>query len=319
MKIVVGMDDAPCSRAALETLERMPWSRDASWRLVSVIETPVMARTVPMLAPEAVRAMQSQRTIQREWLTGIDLQLRSRGFASRATVDLGDPRTCLMRAAREEPADLLVVGSHGRTGLSRWLLGSVAAYLVVHAPCSVLVARGTQPIAAGRPMNIVLGVDDSPGSLHALRFVRDLSWPEGTRLHLLSVAPTPRHPFLEAGPVSLHVAREQTRTQQDLVARYANQALADGWRCESSVPEGDPRIELENAAQRLEADLLVVGSHGRTGLSRFVLGSVASHLVAHAPCSVLVVRSPIRHGPATRDAGRVEPEHEPETVSQPPT
>jgi nucleotide-binding universal stress UspA family protein len=309
MKIVLGIDDAPCSRAALEYLTRVPWSRDAEWRLVSVVQTPVMAHTVPAMSAQALQSTQAQRDEQREWLAGVDCELRDRGFSSRALVDIADPRTRLVEAARAEEADLLVVGSHGRTGLTRILLGSVASYVVTHADCSVLVVKGTPPPASG-PMTILLGVDDSACSLEALTFVRGLAWPSGTWLHILSAVPPSRHPFLEAGPVSIRAAREEARIQRDLVSRYEDVAHQAGFVTDSSVPDGDPRVELQSAAARIGAHLMVVGSRGRTGLNRLLLGSVASHVVSHAPCSVLVVKRSKKRGmapPPWIGAGNGEP------------
>jgi nucleotide-binding universal stress UspA family protein len=297
MKIVLGIDESPCSRTALEFMKRMPWARDADWRLVSVVRDPMTVYVMSVMAAEAVEAMQVQRDAQTSWLKGIDDELREAGVSCRATVDVSDARTSLVQAAHDEHADLLVVGAHGRTGLPRWMLGSVAAHVVVHAPCSVLVVKRAFEPRDTRPMTILLGVDGSPCSEEAVSLVRRLSWPRDTRLHLLSAIAPPRHPFVEAGPISIHAAREEARIQQEIVSRYERLARDAGWTTESSVPDGDPRTELVSTATRLDADLIAVGSHGRTGLSRLVLGSVASHLVSHAPCSVLVVKRGARREP----------------------
>lgn len=291
MKILLGIDDSPCSLTALDYLKQMPWSRHATWRLVSVVQTPAMVYAVPPIAAaEAVEAMETQKVVQREWLSGVDRQLRTAGFESRAMIEEADARTALVEAAREDAADLLVVGSHGRTGLTRVLLGSVAGYAVVHAPCSVLVVKDERPGLGSRPMDIVIGVDDSPYAQDAVQWVRGREWPEGTTVHLLSAVASSGSRFVEANNVALRASRAQARLQQELVSRYERTLKEAGFRCHSAVSEGDPRIELENAARRLNADLLVVGSHGRSGLSKLMLGSVASHLVSHAPCSVLVVK-----------------------------
>ncbi len=291
MKIVLGIDDSPCSLAALEYLRQLPWARRAEWHVVSVVQNPVMAYAMPGLAAaEAMQAMELQRTAQREWLAGVDRDLRVSGLTTRATIDEPDPRTALVQATRDDRADLLVVGSHGRTGISRLLLGSVAGHVVVHAPCSVLVVKSTRRPAEGRPMRVLIGVDDAPGSQDVVTFVRGLVWPPDTRFHLLSAVAMPNSRFLAGNSIAERAAREEARIQQELVSRYERQLADAGFAVEAEVPEGDPRVELEHAARRIGADLLVVGSHGRSGLSRMMLGSVAGHLTGHAPCSVLVVK-----------------------------
>jgi nucleotide-binding universal stress UspA family protein len=271
MKIVMGIDDAPCSLAALNYLESMPWARKAEWRLLSVVQVPTMVYEIPGVAgAEAMEAMEAQKTVQQEWLAGKNRLLRENGIQSQAIVDEGDARTSLIQAVRDERADLLDV--------------------VAHAPCSVLVVKGARRTTAGRPITVLIGIDDSPYSQEAVQWVRTRSWPADTRIHLLSAVAAPSSHFVESNSVALRAAREQANVQEELVSRYERSFRDSGFVCESTVPKGDARIELETAAQRLEADLLVVGSHGRFGLSKLMLGSVAGHLVAHAACSVLVVK-----------------------------
>ncbi|MGH7741085.1 MAG: universal stress protein, partial [Candidatus Eiseniibacteriota bacterium] len=93
---------------------------------------------IPGTLEDATREMQAAR---QETTARLERSLRDRGFKSQAQVVVGDPRTELVEAAKREHADLLVVGSHGRTGLTKLMLGSVASHVVTHAPCSVLVVK----------------------------------------------------------------------------------------------------------------------------------------------------------------------------------
>jgi nucleotide-binding universal stress UspA family protein len=145
-------------------------------------------------------------------------------------------------------------------------------------------------------MKILIGVDDSEQSKRAVQTVRTLPWPAGTVVYVASVV----RPILTAYPEVYAVmtrelmdAEDQLRAQQrgwaDQVAGELKQA---GLQTEVRVPDGDPRSQLVELAKKEHVDLVVVGSHGRTGFSKLVLGSVASHVVTHAPCSVLVVKQP---------------------------
>ena len=90
--------------------------------------------------------------------------------------------------------------------------------------------------------------------------------------------------------------REQRGRDQRDVDAIAAVLTARGVAAKGVVEDGDPRLALTDVARREHADLVVVGSHGRTGIPKLVLGSVASHVTTHAPCSVLVVREPARKG-----------------------
>ena len=143
-------------------------------------------------------------------------------------------------------------------------------------------------------MKILIGVDDSPHSKAALEFVKTMKWPTGTRCVVLSAAPplVASYSLGDAGVASWMTQAEQESVQQaeELTARVERELREVGLATEARVVRGDAREALVETALRVGADLMVVGSHGRTGLARLLLGSVASHVVSHAPCNVLVVR-----------------------------
>jgi nucleotide-binding universal stress UspA family protein len=147
-------------------------------------------------------------------------------------------------------------------------------------------------------MKILIGLDHSKHSDAALDFVRNTAWPAGSSAIVMSVVRPQVAAYSEVyvpAAVELEEAeQERVKSCQDLVSR-AEQVLKDtGLRTEARVLRGDPREALEEAARTDHVDLVVVGSHGRTGIAKLIMGSVASHVVAHAPCSVLVVKLPVR-------------------------
>jgi nucleotide-binding universal stress UspA family protein len=145
-------------------------------------------------------------------------------------------------------------------------------------------------------MKILVGIDESPYSEAALEFVKKMKWPEGTQFSLLSaLQPLINSYAMVELPVPATIedaTREVQQARQEAVARLERGLRDRGYKSEANIVTGDPRTELVEAAKNQHADLLVVGSHGRTGLTKLLLGSVASHVVTHAPCSVLVVKSP---------------------------
>lgn len=143
-------------------------------------------------------------------------------------------------------------------------------------------------------MKILVAVDDSPHSDRAVQFVARMRWPAGSRVIVATVTLPDVAPAVagaDAGlPIAVEVSEEQRRHARGVVARAEGELRGAGIATESRIPIGDPRDALLRLAEDERVDLMVLGSHGRTGLAKLLLGSVSSHLVTHAACSVLVVK-----------------------------
>ncbi len=143
-------------------------------------------------------------------------------------------------------------------------------------------------------MRIVLGFDDSPHAAAALRWILGHEQPAGTRVTVVSVVPTPVAAYVDvlapAVPYPTELMEQLTQHHEDLCKKAEGDLRKAGFQVTNKVLPGDPRAAIVDVARQENADLVVVGSHGRTGLSRLVLGSVASHVVSHATCDVLVVK-----------------------------
>jgi len=144
-------------------------------------------------------------------------------------------------------------------------------------------------------MNVLIGLDASPYSDAALEYVKRAAWPAGTRFIVasaVSVVPMAySEAYVPAPAQTEEMLRDMTQFQGELVTKGALTLKDGGLAAEGRVLQGDARESLLELARKEKVDLIVVGSHGRTGLGKLVMGSVASHIVTHAPCSVLVVRS----------------------------
>ncbi len=143
-------------------------------------------------------------------------------------------------------------------------------------------------------MRIVLGFDDSPHAGAALKWIIRHHAPANVHVTVVSAVRTPVTAYAEvyapAVPYPTELIEEVTRHHEELCMRAEHELKRAGFNTTVKVLPGDPREALVETARLEKADLLVVGSHGRTGLPKLVLGSVASHVVAHAPCDVLVVK-----------------------------
>jgi nucleotide-binding universal stress UspA family protein len=142
-------------------------------------------------------------------------------------------------------------------------------------------------------MKIVLAVDESPFSEEAVREVATREWPPDTVVRVLHTVakfvPPAQELWYDAGG-NPDRAREEVKEQAErLVAGIAEKLRASGLMVETIVRDGDPRTVIVDEAKSWSADLIVVGSHGYTGLKRLLLGSVAQAVVDHSPCPVEVV------------------------------
>lgn len=202
-----------------------------------------------------------------------------------------NPSDGLARATEEVGADLLVLGSHGRSGLRRFLLGSVAERSVRLCRRDALVARGAIDDRRGY-RKLVVGTDFSAHSESALQAALAVAAPDAA----IEVVHCWQTPFLPNGvpitPLRADLEKNVTEAGAHLLARHPHLAP----RMTFTLLESPPADGLTTRAVESGADLLAVGSHGRRGVRRWLLGSVAEVCIRHSPCSVLVARQPGTHG-----------------------
>lgn len=210
----------------------------------------------------------------------------------------GTAETILARASAL-PADLVVLGTHGRSGFERWVLGSVAERVLRLAPCPVL----TVPKAAGEAApilfrRIVCAIDFSDCSMYALDYATSLAQQADAQLtivHVIELPPDiPRelHETVRAGPRSLseYIALAEAEGRGRLDDAVAGRVSAPV-SVDKVLAAGKPYREILRVASERCADLLVLGVHGRGALDRLFFGSTTQHLVRQAACPVLTLRT----------------------------
>lgn len=145
MKILLAVDGSPHSQDAADEVARRPWPSNSTIRVLAVIQPYTPPATEFVLAGATLEDIRRQQVMEAERLTSrVADRMKTPSIPPETVVREGDPRSAIVDEAAEWGADLIVVGSHGRTGISRWLLGSVANGVVSHAPCSVEVVRRRQ-------------------------------------------------------------------------------------------------------------------------------------------------------------------------------
>jgi nucleotide-binding universal stress UspA family protein len=215
------------------------------------------------------------------------------GWTVTAEVLRGRAATVIVEEGARFDADLLVLGSRGRGPLGSLALGSVSAEVVDHAGRPVLIAR-----SEGQFRRIVLGDDGSAAAVRARSVLAEWDVFAAAQISVTCVAhvTAPLHSAIAPTMVRAALADHRrsladARQARDGVCAAALATLeAAGRRVDASPREGDPADEILAVARDAEADLIVVGSRGQTGLARLLLGSVARNVLYEARCSVLVVR-----------------------------
>ena len=313
MRILIGYDGSYCSDAALDDLCRAGLPRDAEALVLSVTES-----WLPPPPPSIYRVMEvavvahTPAQLQREFTKDSPAMVAAGSFASAARERLrknfpgwdvnsealyGSPAQELIGRADEWGPRLVVVGSHGRTALGRFVLGSVSQKVLTEAHSSVRVARGRVEVDPA-PARIVVGVDGSTGADEAVREVARRDWPPLSEIRVVEVNDPPesgaaaRH-FQSAARWDGEAGSPAGSPERGPAHSAAERLRAAGFAVSSVVAEGDPKRVLVEEAETWGADCIFVGSTGHGNrLERFLLGSVSAAVAARAHCSVEVVRAP---------------------------
>jgi len=299
MKVLVGYDGSDCARAAVRDLALAGLPEDVQAQVVTAAETRPELSTV-MLDPgygasfmdttltvenaEAIaRATQAEATtIGEEGVTLLRELFPKWVVASQTSSE--PAAVALLDVAEQWHADLIVVGSHGRSAVARVFYGSVSQKVMRYAKTSIRIARGRSQRPAGPP-RLLAGFDASAESHAVLRTITGRQWPAGTEVRVLTV-------------LDPHLTRAFPRTLgQDLSgniqssSQKAAEILRDaGLMAAPLLRQGDPKRAIITEAEHWNADCVFVGAHGLGATRRFLLGTAAASVVSRAHCSVELIR-----------------------------
>jgi len=295
MRVLIALDSSPASERVLDEALARPWPKGTTFSVVTVVDIQRFTR-FPVLIEDAKR--EGDRLVKAS-----AEKLSRTGHKTLSEVILGFPRKAFSEYAKEWHADLIMTGSHGHSAIGRFLLGSVAQGILRTAPCSMEIVRSASgaPAPSSHPMKILLATDGSDCSVAAAHSVASRPWPDGTVFKILCVeelmvldgqiATSSLSPIYPASLLEELITQARDRASsaveaaRDILRRAGMKVLED-----HAMPVGEPRAIILDTAKTWGADLLVLGSHGRHGLDRFLMGSVAESVAIHAHCSVEVIR-----------------------------
>ncbi len=294
--VLVATDLSPLADLALDRAIAFA-ARDGA-RLTLVYVAPDYAGTPAMGVLETAAALEwngvveAARSNDESELAARCDRAAAAGITASYVIRQGHVDETIAHAATDLGADLIVLGTHGRTGISRFLLGSQAEHIARRAPVSALVVRASEGTTSTDFTRVLVGTDFSPACEKALREAITLSAP-GALIELAHVWQYPPGTWgmeaLADRSAALAALRDAVTAGamergEKLLAQYADA----GRTLRFELLHGPTASVLTARAEREGFDLLAVGTHGRRGFRRFLLGSVAEAAMRHAPCSVLI-------------------------------
>jgi hypothetical protein len=266
-KLLVATDGSEFSKSAIREAINLAKICSSKLIAVSIVKTnpefeDLVPQVIEKLEKEVIRYLES---------------IKNR--ASRENVDCEiivhlseEPYQDIIDEAAKNQVNMIIVGTHGRTGLKRLMMGSVTAKVVGHATCNVLVVPVTAKVEC---KNILTATDGSRYSDAAAIEAIGISKRCGSSLIVISVA----------------TSDEEIKSAEDNVKKVVELAEKEGIKTDGLAVKGIPYEAIVDASKRKGADLIVVGSHGRTGLERLLMGSVTERVIGHSESAVLVVKA----------------------------
>ena len=316
MRILIAYDDSDYARAAIDDLRRAGLPRDVHALVVSVADvalpppSPEMVvnsakvaspRVTALLAKVQAQAAEGLKEAQSQATQGCErVQSLFPAWRVEAATPAGTPAWEIIKKAQEWHAELIVVGSQGRSALGRLIMGSVSMKVAHEAHCSVRIGRAGFAIGDESnivPMRIVIGVDDSPDARAAVAAVAARAWQPGSEARIVSVVNKPA-PSAIAGLVPraagmiAETRQDDARQKQDMLDEAAMILREANLNVSAEMMNGDAQRVLIEEAVRMQADCIFVGSRGLRGTTeRLRLGSVSSGVATNALCSIEIVRT----------------------------
>lgn len=285
MKLLIAVDSAISTEVLVGAIGVRSWPEGTTAHVLSIVADMDVPEEVWREEGYTKRAVSREMKNRGDEITAVSVErLRNVGIPAEVVVARGDARFLIPFYARKWSSDLIFVRAHVRKDLTHWMLGSVARAVVTSAPCTVQIVRDAAEDRAhtmDSARRVLLATDGSETSNQAARAVAARPWPEGSEFRVISVAE----------PWAIKSSRvRQEKSPQEAVSNAEQVLGSAGLKATGEVLSGKPREAILEEAKNWAADLIVVGSHGRRGIKKLLLGSVSEAVAMNAHCSVVVVR-----------------------------
>jgi len=283
--IVVGYDESLSSKAALQEASR--WVKAHGGRLTLVHAVFFDQEEFAILPAQ----MEKRFEIGAHACSIAKTDLHSE-FGLNGSVDSfvceGEPPEVIVETAGEKKADLIALGTYGRKGLKRLLMGSVTSQVILNAPCDVLVVNKECSQCTGKYRSLLVPFDGSASSKKAMAKAGELSKLDGGEITVLYVIP--RYEEMMDFFKTESIKKSLFQEAEKIVDEAKKIAASLGVQIKAVVQEGHASEKIVEIADTFKNDLIVTGTHGWRGVNKAVMGSTAERIIAHASRPVLIVR-----------------------------
>jgi nucleotide-binding universal stress UspA family protein len=283
--IVVGYDESPYSKAALAEVSQRVKKNGGVVTLVHAVffdqEEFVLLPAHREKRMEIGAHLCNAAKTDTQAAYGLDGRVE-------ALVCEGEPPETIVDTAKGKNADLIALGTHGRRGLKRLLMGSVTSQVILNSPCDVLVVKKPCDKCTGSYASLLVPFDGSPSSEKALARACALAKEDGAEISVVYVIPRYEEmmEFFKTDSVKKSLFQEAEK----IIEKAKQLAAAQGARIKAVVQEGHAGEKIVELADTMKHDLIVTGTHGWRGMSKAILGSTAERIIAHASCPILIAK-----------------------------
>jgi nucleotide-binding universal stress UspA family protein len=283
--IVVGYDESASSKAALKEASLRVKNRNGKLYLVHAV----------YFDQEEFAILPSQMEKRFEAGTHVCLQAKKElheQFSLNGSVESfvceGEPADVLIDIAQGKQADLIALGTYGRKGLTRLLMGSVTSEVILNAPCDVLVVKRPCSDCTGSYTSVLVPFDGSEFSTKAMARAVEMARTDGARLTVLYVIP--RYEEMVEFYRSETIKQSLRTEAEKVIAQAKKIADAAGVAVTAEIREGHASDEIVATADAVGCDLIAMGTYGWKGVSKAIMGSTTNRVINHANCPILVVK-----------------------------
>ncbi len=297
IKILIPLDTSAFAERVLAHLRWFAPPDTTDLVLVSVIEPAYYTYgSLNYSLPDILETTQSNTN---QYLDNLCAALRDEGYAVSKQLFSGDPASVIVGLAKTLNVDMIAMTTHGRSGFVRWALGSVAERVIQNTTVPILLVRDATSVPAhvpgSVPFRIMVPLDGSKLSELALKKAKEVARQMNAKILLFTAFDVPVGDTLSLYTESLVSMEEMVdRWRKDTgtyLSEVAHRLRADGFNVETEMMLGEVAQVIEEVTVREKIDLIVMSTHGRSGLSRWVYGSVANKVLRTVDCPLLLVRA----------------------------
>ena len=312
-QILVPLDGSTLAEAAIPHAVQLALASSSNLHLLRTIIPAIVMPSLawPLPAPVNIeRWLDMEREAAQEYLAGMAVQLQALNIGVETSLIEGNPADTILKLAAEAKIRTIVMASHGRHGLERWIFGSVAEKVLHTTPVPLMVVHvdaanlqedpPAKPAAAVQPLKqpyktILVPLDGSDFAEKALVEAQLLAAQWDSTIVLLSVVPYLTHPGLGAdGMTPVWTVGDQDsahRYAQEYLDEVAQRLVPTHLNVRTRTVDGSPSEMIVASATEEAADLIVMSTHGHSGFSRIWLGSTTNRVIQHVHIPVLLVRA----------------------------